>query len=72
MTLSVAYINYIASNSKLMNIMLEKDMADIGHGLVKSVILTCAGWELTNTRQEILPCISSVWYLGMITCLRFH
>ena len=41
--LSVAFINYIVSNRKLMNIMLEKDMADIGHGLVSSVILHMPG-----------------------------
>jgi hypothetical protein len=42
MNLSVAYINYIAPNGKLTNITLEKDMADIGHGLVSSFILTYA------------------------------
>jgi hypothetical protein len=42
MTLSVASISYITPNSKLMYITLENDMADIGHGLVSSVILTNA------------------------------
>jgi len=54
MTLFIAYINYTASNSKLMNITLENDMTDIGHGLVSSVILTYA-WaerERENKKQN--------------------
>jgi len=51
MTLSIPFINYTTSNSKLMNITPEKDMADIGHGLVSSVILTYA-WRERDREQK--------------------